>query len=128
MSAGLAVNAYRQVARQGVPEDKLLVLGLDGILEYMRRAKAAVDGGALADKVFAMNRAQQLVEHLLAALPEEGDAQRGALTQRLAGIYRYVLERLYHANIFDDTAALDDCAAVVVALRDSWVEGLQQQA
>ena len=128
MSAGLAVNAYRQVARQGVPEDKLLVLGLDGILEYMRRAKAAVDGGALADKVFALNRAQQLVEHLLAALPEEGDAQRGALTQRLAGIYRYVLERLYHANIFDDTAALDDCAAVVVALRDSWVEGLQQQA
>ena len=126
MSAGLAVNAYRQVARQGVPEDKLLVLGLDGILEYMRRAKAAVDGGALADKVFAMNRAQQLVEHLLAALPDEGDAQRGALTQRLAGIYRYLLERLYHANIFDDVAALDDCAAVVSALRDSWVEGLQQ--
>ncbi len=126
MSAGLAVNAYRQVARQGVPEDKLLVLGLDGILEYMRRAKAAVDGGALADKVFAMNRAQQLVEHLLAALPDEGDAQRGALTQRLAGIYRYLLERLYHANIFDDVAALDDCAAVVAALRDSWVEGLQQ--
>ncbi len=128
MSAGLAVNAYRQVARQGIPEDKLLVLGLDGVLEYMRRAKAAIGGGALADKVFALNRAQQLVEHLLAALPEEGDAQRGALTQRLAGIYRYVLERLYHANIFDDTAALDDCAAVVVALRDSWVEGLQQQA
>ncbi len=126
MSAGLAVNAYRQVARQGIPEDKLLVLGLDGVLEYMRRAKAAIDGGALADKVFALNRGQQLVEHLLAALPEEGDAQRGALTQRLAGIYRYVLERLYHANIFDDTAALDDCAAVVVALRDSWVEGLQQ--
>ena len=126
MSAGLAVNAYRQVARQGVPEDKLLVLGLDGILEYMRRAKAAIDGGALADKVFAMNRAQQLVEHLLAALPDEGDAQRGALTQRLAGIYRYLLERLYHANIFDDVAALDDCAAVVAALRDSWVEGLQQ--
>ena len=128
MSAGLAVNAYRQVARQGIPEDKLLVLGLDGVLEYMRRAKAAIDGGALADKVFALNRAQQLVEHLLAALPEEGDAQRGALTQRLAGVYRYVLERLYYANIFDDTAALDDCAAVVVALRDSWVEGLQQQA
>ena len=126
MSAGLAVNAYRQVARQGVPEDKLLVLGLDGILEYMRRAKAAIDGGALADKVFAMNRAQQLVEHLLAALPDEGDAQRGALTQRLAGIYRYLLERMYHANIFDDTAALDDCSAVVGALRDSWIEGLQQ--
>ena len=126
MSAGLAVNAYRQVARQGIPEDKLLVLGLDGVLEYMRRAKAAIDGGALADKVFALNRAQQLVEHLLAALPEEGDAQRGALTQRLAGVYRYVLERLYYANIFDDVAALDDCGAVVVALRDSWIEGLQQ--
>ncbi len=124
MSAGLAVNAYQQVARQGVSEDKLLVLGLDGILEYLRRARIAIDGGALHDKVVAMNRAQQLVGHLLAALPDESEPQCGTLSKRLAGIYRYLLERLYHANIFDDVAALDDCGAVVKGLRDSWIEGL----
>ena len=126
MSAGLAVNAYQQVARQGVSEDKLLVLGLDGILEYLRRAKVAIGGGALHDKVIALNRAQQLVGHLLAALPDEGEPQSGALSKRLAGIYRYLLERLYHANIFDDVQALDDCGAVVRGLRDSWVERLRQ--
>ena len=126
MSAGLAINAYQQVARQGVSEDKLLVLGLDGILEYLRRTRSALGAGALADKVAALTRAQQLVEHLLAALPAPGDPEAGALSQRLASIYRYLLERMYHANIFDDVAALDDCSAVVEALRESWLDGLRQ--
>ena len=68
MNALMAVNAYRQVGQQGVQEERLLVLGLDGILEYLRRAR-----GAIQDQ------------------------------------------------------ALDDCAAVVTALRDSWIEGLRRE-
>lgn len=125
MSAGLAVQAYRQIGQQGVPEDKLLVLGLDGILEYLRRAKTAIAEGAADRKVQAMGRSYQLVEHLLAALPPN-DAQQSALGARLEGVYKYLLERLGQANIFDDVQALDDCAAVVTALRESWIEGLRQ--
>ncbi len=125
MSAGLAVQAYRQVGQQGVPEDKLLVLGLDGILEYLRRARAAIAEGAADRKVLALSKSYQIVEHLLAALPPD-DAQQSTLGTRLGGIYKYLLERLGQANIFDDVQALDDCGAVVTALRDSWVEGLRQ--
>lgn len=126
MSAGLAVQAYRQVSRQGVSEDRLLVLGLDGILEYLRRVRVAVETRDMLAKVSAMTRAQQLVEHLLAALPEDGSPEAGPVSARLAGIYRYLLDRLGQANIFDDTEALDDCAAVVTTLRDSWIEGLRR--
>ncbi|MCI4440290.1 flagellar protein FliS [Tibeticola sediminis] len=127
MSAGLAVAAYRQVDKTGVPEEKLLVLGLDGILEYLRRARLALVEGAVERKLQSLNRAYQLVEHLLAALPEgNGPDGEGALNRRLAGIYRYLLERLAHANIFDDLEAVDDCSAVVTALRDSWIESLRQ--
>ncbi|MDE2121308.1 MAG: flagellar protein FliS, partial [Betaproteobacteria bacterium] len=62
----------------------------------------------------------------LVALPEQGSGESGDLSQRLAGIYRYLLDRLGQANIFDDTEALDDCAAVVTTLRDSWIEGLRR--
>lgn len=126
MNAVMALNAYRQVGQQGVQEERLLVLGLDGILEYLRRARSAIQDKAVERKVQSMTRAYQIVEHLLVALPEPGSGESGDLSERLAGIYRYLLERLGQANIFDDTKALDDCAAVVTTLRDSWLEGLRR--
>lgn len=126
MNAVMALNAYRQVGQQGVQEERLLVLGLDGILEYLRRARSAIQDKAVDRKVQSMTRAYQIVEHLLVALPEQGSGESGDLSQRLAGIYRYLLDRLGQANIFDDTEALDDCAAVVTTLRDSWIEGLRR--
>ncbi len=127
MQAVMAVDAYRQVGQQGVQQERLLVLGLDGILEYLRRARSAMQERALGRKVQAMTRAYQIVEHLLAALPEDASPDAGDLSRRLASIYRYLLDRLGEANIFDDTQALDDCAAVVTALRDSWIEGLRRE-
>ncbi|NNM66093.1 MAG: flagellar export chaperone FliS [Burkholderiales bacterium] len=124
MSAGLAVQAYRQVGQQGVPEEKLLILGLDGILEYLRRARGAIADRATDRKLLALNKSYQIVEHLLAALPDTPEAT--PLGQRLEGIYRYLLERLGQANIFDDLQAIEDCDAVVTALRDSWLEGLRR--
>ena len=126
MNAVMALNAYRQVGQQGVQEDRLLVLGLDGILECLRRARGAIQEQAIERKVQSMTRAYQIVEHLLVALPESGSGEAGDLSERLAGIYRYLLERLGQANIFDDVKALDDCAAVVTTLRDSWLEGLRR--
>ena len=126
MSAALAVNAYRQVAKQGVSEENLLVLGLDGILEYLRRARTAITEHDVARKAPAMTKAYQIVEHLMAALPTPEESPVAPLRTRLDGIYRFLLERLAQANIFDDVQALDECKDVVVALRESWIEGLQQ--
>lgn len=126
MNTAVALSAYRQVGQQGVQEERLLVLGLDGILEYLRRARSAIREQALDRKVQSMTRAYQIVEHLLVALPESGSAEDGELSRRLGGVYRYLLDRLGQANIFDDLQALDDCAEVVTVLRDSWIEGLKR--
>jgi flagellar protein FliS len=126
MNTAVALNAYRQVGQQGVQDERLLVLGLDGILEYLRRARSAIREQALDRKVQSMTRAYQIVEHLLVALPESGSAEDGELSRRLGGVYRYLLDRLGQANIFDDLQALDDCAEVVTVLRDSWIEGLKR--
>ncbi|OIQ73774.1 flagellar protein FliS [mine drainage metagenome] len=130
MSSAYAVRAYRQVESQGIPGDKLYVLGLDGILEYLRRAETALrstGGTDLALKGQSLGRAYQLVEHLLAALPDGGpQIQELALGERLDRVYRYLLERIAQANIFDDLGAIEDCRSVVIALRDAWRKGLEQ--
>ncbi len=127
MTTAYALRAYRQVEGQGVPGEKLFMLGLDGVLEYLRRAEAALQQGDLAAKGAALGRAYQLVEHLLAALPEPA-AEQQQLGQRLERIYRHLLDRLAHANIFDDPQAMAECREVVQALRESWVRSLEQAA
>ena len=122
MTTAYAVRAYRQVESQGIPGEQLYLLGLDGILEYLRRAEAALRGtGDRAAKCESLGKAYRLVEHLLAALPgDDGVAAESGLGARLVGIYRYLLDRLAQANIFDDVRAIEDCRTVVKALRDSW--------
>ena len=125
MTTAYALRAYRQVEGQGISGEKLYMLGLDGILEYLRRASVAMEQGDLAGKGQALGRAYQLTEHLLAALPEQPPEEQ-PLQQRLERIYRHVLERLAHANIFDDRTALEECRGLVTTLRESWTRSLEQ--
>ncbi|MCE1161663.1 MAG: flagellar export chaperone FliS [Thiomonas sp.] len=130
-AAAFAMRAYRQVETQGIAGDKLYVLGLDGILEYLRRAETALrhpDGKDLPLKGQSLGRAYQLVEHLLAVLPDGQQLAEQPVGERLSRIYTYLLGRLAQANIFDDLQAIDDCKTVVTALRDSWHQGLEQAA
>jgi len=126
-----AMRAYRQVEHQGLSGEKLYALGLDGILEYLRRAETALrqpGGKDLALKGQSLNRASQLVEHLLAALPEADGSPERSLSARLQRVYTFLLHRLAQANIFDDLQAIEDCRVVVMALRDAWQQSLQQAA
>ncbi|MGC9162170.1 MAG: flagellar export chaperone FliS [Thiomonas sp.] len=130
-AAAFAMRAYRQVENQGIPAEKLYVLGLDGILEYLRRADAALrQPGAkdLALKGKALGQAAQLVEHLLAALPDGPHKAEQPVSERLERVYTYLLARLAQANIFDDLQAIDDCRTVVTALRDGWVAAMDRAA
>ncbi|WP_449370421.1 flagellar export chaperone FliS [Thiomonas sp.] len=130
-AAAFAMRAYRQVENQGIAGDRLYALGLDGILEYLRRAENALrnpNGKDLPLKGQSLGRAYQIVEHLLAALPDAAQPGEQPVGERLARIYTYLLERLAQANIFDDLQAIDDCRTVVTALRDSWHRGLEQAA
>ena len=102
--ATAAMQAYRQVGNQGLSSDRLVLLGLDGILEYLRRARLAIEQGDLATKAQSMDKAYQLTAHLLASIDFENG---GEIAQNLDSLYRFLLNQLAQANIFDDLQALD---------------------
>ncbi|MEY2341111.1 flagellar export chaperone FliS [Acidithiobacillus sp. IBUN Pt1247-S3] len=112
-----AVQAYRQVGQQGVSTDRLVLLGLEGILEYLRRADLAIREGQISAKAESMDKAYQLTAHLLASINYE---RGGEIAKNLEGLYRFVLEKLALANIFDDLDALASCRPVIEDLRDAW--------
>ncbi|MBU2754394.1 flagellar export chaperone FliS [Acidithiobacillus sp. CV18-2] len=112
-----AVQAYRQVGQQGISSDRLVLMGLEGILEYLRRADLAIREKRIAEKAEAMDKAYQLTAHLLASVDHE---RGGEIATNLESLYRFVLEKLALANIFDDLDALASCRPVLEDLRDGW--------
>ncbi|MHB1530767.1 flagellar export chaperone FliS [Acidithiobacillus sp.] len=122
--AAAAVQVYRQVGSQGASADRLVLLGLEGILEYLRRARKAIVERDLSTKAQSMDKAYRITAHLLASLDYE---QGGEIAVNLDGLYRFLLKHLAQANIFDDLHALDACRPVVEDLRDAW-QGLLDRA
>lgn len=117
LATAAAMQAYKQVGNQGVSSDRLVLLGLEGILEYIRRARLAIQAKDLSAKADSMDKAYQLTAHLLASVNFE---QGGEIAKNLDSLYRFLLNQLAQANIFDDLQALDDCQPVLVDLRDAW--------
>ncbi len=117
LATAAAMQAYKQVGNQGVSSDRLVLLGLEGVLEYIRRARLAIQTKDMSAKADSMDKAYQLTAHLLASVNfEEG----GEIAKNLDSLYRFLLNQLAQANIFDDLQALDACQPVLVDLRDAW--------
>ncbi|MBU2739083.1 flagellar export chaperone FliS [Acidithiobacillus concretivorus] len=117
LATAAAMQAYKQVGNQGISSDRLVLLGLEGILEYVRRARLAIQAKDMSAKADSMDKAYQLTAHLLASVNfEEG----GEIAKNLDSLYRFLLNQLAQANIFDDLQALDACQPVLVDLRDAW--------
>jgi len=116
-AAASAVQAYRQVGQQGLSVNRRVLLGLEGLLEYIRRARLAMEQGDLLAKAEAMDKGYRLTAHLLASVDLE---HGGEIAIKLQELYRFLLQQLALANIFDDLDKLDACTPVVQDLRDAW--------
>ena len=120
-TAQQALRAYRQVEHQGVSGEQLYLQGLDVILEYLRRAEAAIEAGDNAQKVSPLDKAYRIVEHLLAVLPADAANRADGLSAKLEQVYTALLMQLAQANIFNDLDALAQCRIAVSCLKDAWL-------
>jgi flagellar protein FliS len=97
---------------------KLVSLLFDGFFESIAQAKAALAAGNLQIKGREIGRAVRIVEEgLRAGLDLRAG---GPLANDLGDLYAYVGLRLTHANLRNDLAALDECAALLQPLREAW--------
>ncbi len=96
---------------------RLMMMGLEGIEKYIERIRAALVRQDYVAKRQAVERAEQLVQHLLVNLEEE--ILKDVLV-RLDRLYRYLLLKLAHCNLFNDQEALSRCDAIIADLRLEW--------
>jgi flagellar protein FliS len=98
---------------------RLVAMLFDGFFESVAHAQAAITAGQIEVKGRAIGRAARIVEEgLRAALDLQAG---GSLATDLAQLYAYIGARLTHANLRSDSAALDECKALMQPLREAWL-------
>ncbi len=97
---------------------RLVAMLFDGFADAIATAKGALASGQVEAKGRAIGRAARIVdEGLKANLDPVGG---GALAADLADLYAYIGLRLTQANLRNDSAALDECLALMQPLRQAW--------
>jgi flagellar protein FliS len=100
---------------------QLLVMLYDGLLRFLREARAAMVAKDRARAGERINRAQAIIRHLLGTLDFPQSPQ---LCERLQSLYLFCNAHLLRANIEQDAEKIGEVAAIVVPLRDAWVQAV----
>lgn len=118
-----ARHLYREVAvasqtDQTADAHHLVTLLFEGLFESLAHARGAIQRGDIEAKCKAISRAVAIVDQgLRAALDLR---QGGPLARDLHDLYAYVTMRLTRANLDNNPAALDECAALMQPLAEAW--------
>jgi flagellar protein FliS len=97
---------------------RLVAMLYDGLLESLAEARGAIRSRDIEAKCRALTRAARIVdEGLRAGLNTDAG---GSLGRGLDDLYGYIANRLLHANLRSDAAAVEECCRLIEPLRDAW--------
>lgn len=117
-------DSYKQVGVEtgvmAASPHKLILMLFDGVLLSLAVAREALVQKDVAAKGRAISKAIEILTNgLKASLNFE---QGGELAERLAALYDYMTDRLLHANLHNDAAALVEVQELLVEIKKAWEE------
>lgn len=127
---GNPVTAYKSVSVDSSVNSAdphlLIALLFDGGLAAIATAKGEMSRGNIAQKGTAISKAIDIIENgLSASINMNVDSD---LPEKLKALYEYMIARLLHANLKNDSQALDEVAQLLGEIRDAWNEIRDQVA
>lgn len=114
--------AYRKVGLEtqldSASPHKLVVMLFDGALVAVANAQRHMEHKEIAAKGQAISKAIDIIANgLQASLDlEEG----GSIATQLEALYEYMGQRLLHANLHNDIAALKEVSSLLQELKSAW--------
>ncbi len=107
---------------------KLLLTAYDGAIKFARIAGEKMKENKYDEQNTYINKALAVVFELTSTLREDVEP---VLVKRLRSLYTYVIEKLAHANLYQDQEALAEAIKILTELRETWAQAeklLQQDA
>jgi flagellar secretion chaperone FliS len=123
-AARKGIDAYAEVGVEtgvaAADPHKLILMLFDGTLAAIAKARLAMSRGEIAAKGAAISKAIEIIDGGLKASLDVSAG--GALAERLAALYDYMLNRLLAANLRNDTSLLDETTRLLNELRGAWAQ------
>lgn len=112
---------YQQVGLESAVADasphELIRLLMQGALDYITKAKGALQRGDIATKAQMVVYAVRIINGLSADL----DIERGGeIASNLESLYDYMSRRLIEANVKNDPGLLDEVASLLREIKVGW--------
>ncbi|MBJ7332289.1 MAG: flagellar export chaperone FliS [Solirubrobacteraceae bacterium] len=95
---------------------QLVVMLYDGAIRFLRQAELTMEEGAIAQANDRMQRAEAILDELLATLNPEA----GEITERLAAIYTFCRSELIAARIDRSPRKIKQVIGLLSELREAW--------
>lgn len=120
----MAVNnpyqAYQQNSvTQSTPGELTLML-YNGCLKFLNQAKKGIETKDIELKNTNIQKAQNILRELMITLDPSQ-----AISQSMASLYEYMINRLVEANINNDAALVDEVYGLTTEFRDTWKQVIQ---
>lgn len=116
-----ALNKYSQVAVQAdatyASPHRLIQMLLDGALEKIAIARGHMERSNVPKKGQHIGWAISIISGLRASLDMGAG---GEIAQNLNDLYDFMGRRLLHANLKNDTVALDEVTALLREIKNAW--------
>ncbi len=117
------VNAYGAAEADNGLE--LILSLMRGAQDRIASARGHMERGEAAAKGEQLGKAIALIDGLRGALNMDAG---GDIAGNLEALYEYMNRRLVEANASNETAALDEVAALLAEIRDAWEQVMRQSA
>jgi flagellar secretion chaperone FliS len=118
---GHGAQQYRQVEVQsgaaGANPHRLIQMLLAGALEKLAVARGNMKRGEIAEKGRNIGLAISIIDGLKGSLDHE---KGGEIAQNLSDLYEYMGYTLVHANANNESAQLDEVAALLLEIKGAW--------
>jgi flagellar protein FliS len=111
--------AYRQQSVLTATPGQLVVMLYDGAVRFLHQAAYAMREGNVAVSGNRLQRAEAILDELLATLDlEKGDV----IASRLQGIYVFCLRHLMEARLERSPEMIEQVSELLGELRESWAQ------
>lgn len=124
MNATTAIKAYAKVGMESsvttADPHKLILLLYQGALLAISMAKNQIMRKEIAAKGKSISHAITIIDEGLKASLDKNAG--GELAQNLSALYDYMNQRLFIANLKNDTGILDEVSRLLTELKGAWEE------
>lgn len=116
-----ALNQYKQNAVFTTTPEELTLMLYDGGIKFMNIAKYSIENNDVQRAHEALIRAQDIIIELNSSLNMEYE-----ISTNFRRLYGFILDKLIDANIQKNMEPIDEALEILIEMRDTWKEAMQQ--